>query len=76
MEKDEKYKPVDKAEKNDFPGYPSYPASKDIYSREKEETEIDPENTNKLKAPVEEPGKLNEKNFKQDVLLFALVMTY
>ena len=58
---------MDKAEKNGFPGYPAYPASEDIYSRDKEETEIDPEDPAKLKAPVEESGKLNEKNFKQDV---------
>jgi hypothetical protein len=60
-------KPADNAEKNGFPGYPAYPASEDIYSRNKEETDLDPENPNKLKTPVEDTGKLNEKNFRDDV---------
>lgn len=67
MKKKEKNPPTDKAEKNGFPGYPAYPASEDIYSREKEETEIDPEDPAKRKAPVENLYTLNEKNFKDDV---------
>lgn len=67
METNDKNKQADKAEKNSFPGYPTYPASEDIYSRNKEEADLDPENPNKIKTPVEDPGKLNEKNFKQDV---------
>jgi hypothetical protein len=60
-------KPAGRAEKNGFPGYPAYPANEDIYSRNKEETDLDPENPNKLKTPVEDTGKLNEKNFREDV---------
>ncbi len=55
-----------KKEKQQFPGYPSYPESEDIYRREKE-TDLDPEQPGKLKTPAEKTGKLNEKNFKDDV---------
>ena len=54
------------AENNDFPGYPHYKSSDDIYSREKEETEIDPENTQQSKSPVETSMGLNEKSFRKD----------
>ncbi|MES2680226.1 MAG: hypothetical protein V4635_10090 [Bacteroidota bacterium] len=56
-----------KNEQKDFPGYPIYPAREDIYSRAKEEAELDPENPDQLKIPLEPTGKLNEKNFKEDV---------
>jgi hypothetical protein len=52
--------------KEEFPGYPIYPESEDIYSRAKE-TELDPEQLTKKKDPAEKTGKLNEKNFKDDV---------
>ena len=53
---------------NDFPGYPMYPTTDDIYSKLKEETDIDPEHTDKTKSSVEKPeAMLNEKNFKEDV---------
>ena len=55
-----------KKEKQPFPGYPSYPESEDIYKRETE-TDLDPEQLNKLKTPAEKTGKLNEKDFKDDV---------
>ena len=66
MKNNEKPKAGDKS-KEEFPGYPQYPASEDIYSKDKEETEIDPEEPSKIKQPVEDSGKLNEKNFKDDV---------
>jgi hypothetical protein len=52
----------------DFPGYPLYPASQDIYNKYKEETEIDPENISKKKKPVtNEPQDIfNEKDFEDD----------
>jgi hypothetical protein len=53
--------------KEDFPGYPHYDNNDDIYSREKEETDLDPEQPNKKKAPNEKPDVLNEKDFDQDV---------
>jgi len=54
MEKiaDNKY-PLVRQEGNDkkiiLPGYPTYPASEDIYNQDKEEKEIDPEEISKLK---------------------------
>jgi hypothetical protein len=34
---------ADKDGKEDLPGYPSYPDNEDIYSKDKEEKNIDPE---------------------------------
>ena len=45
-------------------GYPQYPASEDIYSQQKEEKDLDPEDITKKKAPNEKEGGRNEKNFK------------
>ena len=45
-----------------------YPTTGDIYSKLKEETEVDPENPSKIKSNSEDPDeKLNEKDFKDDV---------
>jgi len=49
-----------------YPGYPTYPPSEDIYNQDKEETEIDPEDTSKEKATHANDGKFNEKTFNQD----------
>lgn len=54
------------AEKNDFPGYPHYSSKDDIYSREKEEQDLDPEQTGQKKSVPEKVNLINEKNFKQD----------
>jgi hypothetical protein len=54
-----------KKPQQEFPGYPSYPAKDDMFNHAKE-TDIDPE-TRSEKTPVEKTGKLNEKNFKEDV---------
>lgn len=69
---DEDLKNTDKNKKqddnNDFPGYPMYPTTDDIYSQLKEDTEIDPEDITKVKSKNENPDiKLNEKDFKDDV---------
>lgn len=53
--------------KNKLPGYPRYPDSEDIYSREKEESDLDPENPSVKKAPNPEPDHRNEKDFVEDV---------
>jgi hypothetical protein len=45
-------------------GYPQYPDSEDIYSQQKEEKDLDPEDITKKKAPNEKEGGRNEKNFK------------
>lgn len=41
-----------------LPGYPTYPKSEDFYNQEKEEKEIDPEETAKLKV-VASDGELD-----------------
>lgn len=53
--------PLDETGKEDF----SYPASEDIYAREKELQDIDPE-TLEPKAANEKPDALNEKDFEDD----------
>lgn len=50
-----------------LPGYKHYPASEDIYRQEKEEADIDPEDPTHFKAPNDNPGKRNEKEFKDDL---------
>jgi len=56
----------DNKEKTDLPGYPVYPADQDIFSKFKEETNINPEDTSKTKAPNDKAGKNNEKDFTDD----------
>ena len=48
-------------------GYPLYPASEDIYSKDKEKKDIDPEAISKTKALNEKSGKNNEKYFEEDM---------
>ena len=47
-------------------GYPLYPAKDDIYNKDKEERDIDPENISKVKT-TNENAKNNEKDFDKDV---------
>ena len=64
-------RPIQDAEsdmKQNFPGYPKYPASQDIYSQFKEESEIDPENPSILKDSEEDTGAWNEKTFDEDLI--------
>ncbi len=56
----------DEAEKKGFPGYPHYPASEDIYNREKE-TDLNPDDLTKKKTQDNKPGKRNEKYFSEDI---------
>lgn len=56
----------DKAENQDFPGYPHYPASEDIFNNE-EEVDLDPEDLTKVKHKVVKPGTKNEKDFCEDM---------
>jgi hypothetical protein len=53
-------------EKNNLPGYPLYPASEDIYNRDHEEKNINPENISTVKIPNEKDGASNEKNPADD----------
>jgi hypothetical protein len=52
------------AEKNNFPAYPPYPSSEDIFSNFKEE-DIDLDLN--VKESPEKPGKRNEKDFDEDM---------
>jgi hypothetical protein len=61
MNKKEKFK------KENLPGYPHYPAQDDIYGREKEESELNPEDISKKKIKNAEPDLPNELDFKNDV---------
>lgn len=54
-------------QKKKLPGYKKYPPHEDIYSRQKEEKDIDPEDISKLKTPNEDLGILNEKDFEDDM---------
>ena len=56
----------DKSENQDFPGYPHYPPSEDIFNNEKE-VDLDPEDLKKVKHKVFKPGKKNEKDFCEDM---------
>jgi hypothetical protein len=49
-----------------LPGYPTYPPDEDIYSKAKQETEIDPEEVTRLKEN-EELRNGNIKDFEDDV---------
>jgi len=57
-----------KQEKIDLPGYPLYPAGEDIFSKSKEEGNINPEDISKTKELNEndKAGKNNEKDFVED----------
>ena len=54
---------------NDLPGYPSYPASEDIYSKSEEEKDIDPEDISKNKDLNEndKDGSRLKKDFNDDI---------
>ena len=49
-----------------YPANVNYPPSEDIYNKDKEETEIDPEDISKTKTSNATDGNYNEKNFNQD----------
>jgi hypothetical protein len=65
-EKEIENQALEKEGKNTLPGYPIYPAKDDIYNRDMEEQNIDPEDISKRKSPNEAPGKYNEKDFADD----------
>ena len=54
------------AENNTFPGYPHYPASDDIFNKEKE-VDLNTQDLTKVKSQEDEEGKRNEKDFCEDV---------
>jgi hypothetical protein len=54
---------------NKTDGYPASPAGEDVYDKDKEMKDVDPEDITKKKAPVPKAriGKENEKGFDEDV---------
>jgi hypothetical protein len=58
-----------KEDKNKLPDSLLYPPEEDIYRKFHKESEIDPEDISKKKAPVEinNTSKLNEKDFDEDM---------
>jgi hypothetical protein len=53
-----------RSEKKDFPDYPLYPSSEDVYSQFKEE---DINLDLNIKENLEKSGKMNEKDFEEDM---------
>ena len=48
-------------------GYPLYPPSEDIYAQGKKEMKLNPSDLSKNKAPNEDVGSMNEKDFAVDM---------
>jgi hypothetical protein len=59
---------VEKEEIGDFPGYPLYPASEDIYSKFKKDTLVDPEEAAEMQDSMNKAKvhTRNEKDFDDD----------
>ena len=59
---------TNKPDNEKLPGYPIHPASEDVYSKMKEERDIDPENPTHMKVAdkPDKSGKRNEKDFNED----------
>ena len=55
-------------EKKNLSGYPLYPTKEDIYSKWKEEKNINPEDIAKSKTPNEKEGTKNEKDFNDTMI--------
>ena len=53
--------------KNNLTGNPLYPTKEDVYSKWKEEKDIDPEDISKTKEPNVEEETSNEKDFLDDM---------
>jgi len=51
----------------EFPGYPHYPASEDIYNRATKEGDLDPEDLTQRKSKNDGVGEWNEKDFEDDI---------
>jgi hypothetical protein len=56
-----------KKENNNFSGYPVYPDNEDIYSKYREEKDINPEDISKTKETTKNVGRNNEKDFNDDL---------
>ncbi|MHB8261435.1 MAG: hypothetical protein ACYDEC_14315 [Bacteroidia bacterium] len=62
--------PQTEKENNNNTGYPLYPTKEDIYSKWKEEKDLDPGNPSikKLVNETVKAGEQNEKNFSEDMV--------
>ncbi|WP_337040638.1 hypothetical protein [Emticicia sp. 17c] len=64
MEAEQKPKTKPEESQTDFPGYPLYPSSEDIYSRGIKEDNINPDDTTQLKDPADiQPDDWNESDY-------------
>ena len=68
VEKDFEKQVASKKSDDEFPGYPKYAPSEDIYNQFKKEQDIDPENTDRMKEANELPEMMNEKSFEEDLV--------
>ncbi len=68
VEQDFEKQVASKESDKEFPGYPKYAPSEDVYSQFKEEQDIDPENIGQMKAANELPEMMNEKSFEDDLV--------
>lgn len=68
MKKKEEKPEASNQQNENFPGYPQYPASEDIYNKFDKEFDIDPENISKKKEiiKIDKVEKPNEKGFIDD----------
>jgi hypothetical protein len=53
-------------EENSNKGYPPYPDDEDIYNKNIEERDLNPEDISMTKAPNEKARRNNEKDFNED----------
>lgn len=60
---------IDKEEINNYPGYPLYPASDDIYNRFRKDEMADPEEAAEMQESIEKAKvhTRNEQDFEEDL---------
>lgn len=60
---------IEKEENNNFPGYPIYPASEDIYNHLIKESIVDPEEASEMQDSmnIAKAHTRNEKDFDEDI---------
>lgn len=60
---DQLHKKVGDNQKDNLSGYPLYPSNEDIFSKSKEEKELNPDDISKFKEINDIKGAFNEKDF-------------
>lgn len=68
MKNKDKHTPDKNAGKEELPGYPLYPAKDDIYSHEKRQADINPDDNSKLKEEKTPKNGLNEKDYSNTLM--------